>query len=303
MFLNAKDDFKMQEENDLMLKTAWKNASTRLRSAGINTPLLDARVLLQNVLNIRYEELLISASRILTEEERKKFENLLLRRLRREPVAKIIEEKEFWGAKFKTNFDTLDPRPETETIIEAILKNYKDKNRKLKILDLGTGSGCIIISLLREFHNATGLGVDVSLSALQVARENAENLQVSERLDFVQSNWFDSVNDKFDIIVSNPPYIKNDSINHLQAEVSLFEPKLALEGGEDGLDAYRKIIAQVENHLGIHGRCFFEIGKWQEEQVAEIIQQNGFTINEAWEDLAGIPRVISFSKKNLKIVK
>ncbi len=293
----------MSDDNDLMLKTAWKNASGRLRSAGINTPLLDARVLLQNVLNIKYEDLLISASRILTDEEAKKYENLISRRLKREPVAKIIEQKEFWGSKFKTNFDTLDPRPETETIIEAILKNYKDKNRNLKILDLGTGSGCIIISLLKEYPNATGLAVDVSLSALQVARENSENIGVSDRLDIVQSNWFDAVNDKFDIIVSNPPYIKNDFINHLQAEVSLFEPKIALEGGEDGLDAYRKIISEVENHLAIHGKCYFEIGKWQEEQVAEIITKNGFKIIEVWEDLAGIPRVISFGKKNLKIVK
>ncbi len=293
----------MTESEKTYLKTAWKNAATRLRKAEIKTPLLDSRLLLQNVLKITYEQLLIMATRELTDEEIQKFGELILRRLKREPVAKILEEKEFWGVKFKTTIDTLDPRPETETLIEALTQLYKEKDRPLKILDLGTGTGCIIISLLKEYPNATGVAVDKSLPALQIARENAERNNISDRCDFVQSDWFSNVSDKYDIIVSNPPYIKSGSIQHLAEEISLYEPKLALEGGDDGLDAYRKIISEADNFLVPHGKCFFEIGKWQEEPVVDIIHKQGLQVSEVWEDLAGIPRLVIFHKQFLKVVK
>lgn len=293
----------MQEPENKYLKTAWKNAANRLRKAGVKTPLLDSRLLLQNVLGISYEQLLVSATRELTGEEEQAFEAYVMRRLKREPVAKILGEKEFWGMKFKTTSATLDPRPDTETLIESVLRNYKEKDRPFKILDLGTGTGCILISLLKEYPNATGLGVDRSLEALQIARENAEKNNVAERLDFVQSDWFSNVTDKYDIIVSNPPYIKNDSIKHLSEEVALYEPKLALEGGNEGLDAYKRIVSGIDNFLNPHAKGFFEIGKWQEEPVAEIIHKQGLQVAEVWEDLAGVPRVVVFHKPFLKVVK
>ncbi len=293
----------MPEPENKYLKTAWKNAANRLRKAGVKTPLLDSRLLLQNVLGITYEQLLVSATRELSDEESQGFESYIMRRLKREPVAKILEEKEFWGLKFKTTQATLDPRPDTETLIESVLRNFKDKERPFKILDLGTGTGCIIISLLKEYPNATGLGVDKSLDALQVARENSEKNNTANRLDFVQSDWFSNVTDKYDIIVSNPPYIKNDSIQHLSEEVALFEPKLALEGGNEGLDAYKNIAEKIEGFLNPHAKAFFELGKWQEEPVAEIINKKGFQVAEVWEDLAGVPRVMVFHKPFLKVVK
>lgn len=294
----------MSENKDkLILKHAWKQAAQKLRKIEIETPLLDARLLLQSVLNIRYEELITSGDRQLTEDEIEKFDILIARRLLREPIAKILEKKEFWGLGFKTTKDTLDPRPDSETIIESVISHFKDSARSLEILDLGTGTGCLLITLLFLYNNSKGLGVDRSIEALKVAGENAESNNVNERANFIVSNWLDNVEGKFDIIVCNPPYIKSEAINYLSPEVHLYDPNDALDGGIDGLDCYREIIPKLAEHLTIHGRCFFEIGKWQEHEVSEIVTENGFEVSEVRNDLAGVPRVIVFTKPYLKVVK
>lgn len=292
----------MKDEGEKLLKYVWKDAALRLKKVGVKTSLLDSRLLLQHVLKITYEDLLVSAKRLVTDEENERFEKLLSRRLLREPISKILQYKDFWKCRFKTTTATLDPRPETETLIESVLAEYVDKNRELKILDLGTGTGCLLITLLKEYPNAKGLGVDASMEALKVAGENAAALEVTERANFVKGNWLKGVEGQFDIIVSNPPYIKTKQINHLSEEVRLFDPLSALDGGEEGLDCYKEITENLSKVMDKHAKVFFEIGKWQENDVTNIIKNNGFEINEVRKDILGIPRIISFNKPYLKIV-
>jgi release factor glutamine methyltransferase len=292
----------MQAGEERFLKYVWKDAALRLKKVGVKTSLLDSRMLLQEVLKITYEELLVSATRLVTEEELKLFEEYLARRVKREPVSKILNRKDFWKHTFKTNEHTLDPRPETETLIEAVLNDYKDKNRELKILDLGTGTGCLIITLLKEFPKATGVAVDRSMDALKIAGDNADTIGVADRVNFVKGDWFKGIEEKFDIIVSNPPYIKSRDIDYLQEEVRMYDPKDALDGGVDGLDAYRDITAGVEKVMSNHARVYFEIGKWQENEVCNLIKEKAFAIHEVRKDILGIPRIISFNKPYLKVV-
>jgi release factor glutamine methyltransferase len=290
------------DQGEKLLKYVWKDAALRLKKIGVKTSLLDSRLLLQEVLNITYEELLVSAKRVITEEENDRYEEYLGKRLMREPISKILQRKDFWKYRFKTNEHTLDPRPESETIIESVLAEYKDKNRELKILDLGTGTGCLVLTLLKEFPNAKGVGVDASMEALKVAGENAANLEVTDRVSFIKGNWLNGISDKFDIIVSNPPYIKTKQIDYLAEEVRLYDPISALDGGEDGLDCYRVLTEGLERVMGNHAKVFFEIGKWQENDVSQLIKKNGFEIDDVRKDILGIPRVISFNKPYLKIV-
>jgi release factor glutamine methyltransferase len=290
-------------EYEVLLKHAWKDAAERLRKVGIKTPLLDSRLLLQEVLKINYEELLTSAKRPLTHEEVALYEDYLARRIKREPVSLILGKKEFWSMEFKTTADTLDPRPETETLIENVLENYGDKNREHKFLDLGTGTGAIIISLLKEYPNSIGMAVDIFDEALAVAKENAKKHGVEDRVTFVKSNWFEKVKGTFDIIVSNPPYVTTKAIDFLPAEVRLYDPKLALDGGEDGLDEYRTMLADIGKHIDDNGKIFFEIGKWQEGRINDIIKSSGFIVHTTKKDLAQVPRVVCFSKPYIKLVK
>jgi release factor glutamine methyltransferase len=292
----------MLEAGEKLLKYVWKDAALRLKKVGVKTSLLDSRLLLQNVLNITYEDLLVSASRLVSDEENEKFEMLLSRRINREPVSKILEYKDFWKYRFKTNQHTLDPRPESETLIESVLGEYKDFNRDLKILDLGTGSGCLILTLLKEYKNATGLGVDISMEALKVATENAQNLEVADRVKFQKGNWLAGIDEKFDIIISNPPYIKTAQIDYLQDEVRLFDPLNALDGGESGVEPYKIICKDVGKVMNNYAKVFFEIGKWQENDISTIIRENSFDIIAVKNDLLGIPRIISFRKPHLKVV-
>lgn len=287
----------------LNLKTAWREGAQILKKIGIETPLLDARLLLQETLKITYEELITSANRLLTKEERAIYISMMKRRNKREPVSKILGEKEFWGLKFKTTINNLDPRPDSETLIEAVTQNYKDVNRDLKILDLGTGSGCLLITLLYLYSNATGVGVDKSLEATRIAKENAEKNEVIKRIEFLESDWFDKVEGKFDIIICNPPYIKTEAINYLEPEVRFFDPEIALDGGADGLSCYREIISNIDNYLEVHGKAFFEIGQWQDAQVAEIVEEKSFEVVEIKPDLKSIPRVVIFGKPYLQLVK
>jgi release factor glutamine methyltransferase len=290
------------EAGEKLLKYVWKDAALRLKKVGVKTSLLDSRLLLQHVLKITYEELLVSASKLVSDEENDEFEKLLSRRINREPVSKILEYKDFWKYRFKTNQHTLDPRPESETLIEFVIAEFKDKNRELNILDLGTGTGCLLICLLKEFPKAKGLGVDISLDALKVAGENAQNLEVADRVRFQKGDWLNGIDEKFDIIISNPPYIKTSQIDYLQDEVRLFDPLNALDGGESGVDPYITITKNVAKAMNNHAKVFYEIGKWQENDISTIIRENGFDIIAVKNDLLGIPRIIAFRKPHLKVV-
>jgi len=252
---------------------------------------LDARLLLEHTLGFSQKELFLNLHKPADNQTIAKYLLLIRKRKAKMPVAKIIGNKEFYGLTFKTSTATLDPRPDSETLIEAIYKNYNSAE-KLKVLELGVGTGCLIITLLTLFSNMAGVGVDAHKQALNIAKENAINHKVSDRLQLMESNWFSKVVGKFDIIISNPPYIPNNEV--LAKELS-YEPSLALFAGNEGLDAYNLIIPQMAKFLNKNGRVFLEIGFGQKQRVEEIITQNGFLLKKVHKDLSGIDRCLEFA--------
>lgn len=208
------------------------------------------------------------------------------------PLSKILEEKEFWSLNFITNIHTLDPRPDSETLIEQVFSHIPNRNKAYKILDLGTGTGCLLITLLCEFSNSHGVGIDISYEALCIAEQNSTQHKVSPRCKFLQSNWFDNIQGTFDIIIANPPYIQNNY--PLEKSVVLYDPHTALFGGEDGLDAYRGILKDLKRFCTNETLCFFEIGFDQMQTVSELIKQHELQIVGTYQDLGKNDRVIVF---------
>ena len=253
------------------------------------TNLRDARLLLANVLNITPEETILNPDLELSQPQLTKFNAMLTRLNALEPVSKILGQRWFWNDLFKVTADTLDPRPETELIIESVLKYFPDKTAPYRILDLGTGTGCLIISLLKEYVNATGLAVDISEPALEVAKENAASLGVTS-VEFQHTSWCQGITNTFDIIVSNPPYINTSE--QLPDAVKNYDPGLALFAGSDGLDAYREIAASVKKVCKTNTKIFLEIGQGQARQVSELFSQAGFVVNEIAADLSNIQRCL-----------
>lgn len=269
------------------LKYAWKEASQRLRQNGIAQPLLDSRLLLQHVLGFTYEDILKNATRKLTQKEIEEYAKLLARRMHREPVSVILGIKPFWKHQFLTTKDTLDPRPDSEALIDAVLRRYPDRTAQLRVLDLGTGTGALLLSVLDEYANATGLGVDISEKALDVARRNALNLGLDSRAVFKESDWLSGVEGKFDIVLANLPYIPTGDIETLEPEVRDYDPHLALDGGTDGLDAYRLVAAALKPHVHENSLILFEIGAGQEDQVSAILADRSFEVIAKEPDLTG----------------
>ena len=274
------------------------NIRQALKQAVAKISPLDARVLLAHILDKEQSFLIANDDFEIQPILKNKFLNAVGERENNRPVAQIIGHKEFWGMDFLVDENTLTPRPETELIIETALELFPDKTTPLKILDLGTGTGCIILSLLSEYKNATGVAVDFSTKALAIAEKNAYNLSI-KRVEFVHSNWFENVkSEKFDLIVSNPPYVET---SWLEAEGSIkFEPELALNGGEDGLKDYREIAEQLrkletDSEFNF-GKIIFEIGENQEDAVKNIFTSHGLSWNFTRNDLAEIPRIVVFSK-------
>ncbi len=272
--------------NMLPIKQILKNSIQQLSECEYtNTPVLDAEVLLVHALG-KSREYLIGHSEELVDENI--LSQILQRRLDGEPIAYIIGVKEFWGMDFKVTKDTLIPRPETELIIEKSLELFpKDSN--MEILDLGTGTGCILISLLSEFANAKGIGVDISSKAIELATQNAKG-----RVEFIQCNWFEKIGEKkFDLIVSNPPYISRAET--LIKSVEQYEPHSALFAEDNGYECYETIAKDLKKHLKKNGRAIFEFGHGQASTISKIFSSNGFIINEICKDLAGIQRCIIVS--------
>lgn len=267
-------------------------ATLRLRAAGCETPELDARLLFQAATGLSREELILAPDHVVAPEQHARFEGFLERRARREPVSRILGEREFYGRVFRVTPDVLDPRPDTETLIDAALALMPAQAR---LLDLGTGTGAIAITLLAERHGVSGMAVDVSEAALAVAHENAARLGVADRLTLVQGSWFSPASGPFDIIASNPPYIPAAEIAGLSPDVRNFDPALALLGGEDGLDPYREIAAGAGAHLKPEGHVLVEIGAGQAEDVAAIFAARGFSLRSAHSDLGGHVRCLDFS--------
>lgn len=223
---------------------------------------------------------------------------LTARRVQREPMAYILGEREFWGLPFKVSPAVLVPRPDSETVIEAAVALLADRDRPWRILDLGLGSGCLLLTLLREFPAARGVGLEASEPALAVAGSNAVSLEVAGRAelmsgDWREPGWADRLGGPFDLLVSNPPYIEAEAISRLMPEVSRFEPKLALDGGADGLAAYRAIAAEARRLVVPGGRLLLEGGAGQAPEIYRLFQSTGFMAETPWKDLGGIDRVVS----------
>ncbi len=254
----------------------------------------DARYVLQKRAGISHTELIANPDQVIEDSE-------ILVDLQRhkngEPLSRIYGESEFWGLPFALSPDTLDPRPDTETLIEAVLARYKDAPPK-RILDLGTGSGCILIALLTEFSEARGVGIDLSEGALNTARTNARTNGVENRARFLQGNWAESIDESFDLVVSNPPYISPQAIQGLDESVQNHDPILALEGGEDGLQAYKEIFSDISRLLNPGARAFFEIGFDQHDSVMRLSKESRFLVDASYPDLAGHIRVLELTSQN-----
>lgn len=278
------------------VQDALNQATVRLARAGVDTPRLDAELLMTHALGRTREDLFLVPARALESGESEAFEALMQRRAAREPMARILGAREFWSLDFTLNAATLVPRPDSETLVQAALDEMASReNAAPRILDLGTGSGCLLLALLSELPAATGVGLDCDQAAVVAARQNAHNLGLVARVEFRGSDWFEALGEdggRFDAIISNPPYIRSDAIAGLPPEVAKFEPPAALDGGADGLQAYRAIVAGAAGFLAVDGVLLLELGLGQEKAVAEILGEGGFAIGEIYPDLAGIPRVI-----------
>lgn len=273
----------------ITLKGLIDHWTTCFREGGLSTPQLDARALAFSVTGRSREDLIADPARVLSELECSEMARLGARRLAGEPVAYLTGTKEFWSLTFKVTRDTLIPRPDTETLVELGLELLPDRDRAYRILDLGTGSGCILLALLSERPAALGLGVDMSEGATQVARENAQSLGLASRAEFRLGNWTEGLQGPFDLVISNPPYIADDD-RAVSPEVRAHEPATALFGGPDGLDPLRAQAPGVRDLLTNEGSYIMEYGQGQTDQVVQILRSEGFEIAEIRQDLAGIER-------------
>ncbi len=278
------------------LRSCFVRAASRLRHSS-PTPELDARVLTLAAFGLSIERFVARSDEPAEAEGRRRLDVFVTRRAVGEPVSRILGEREFYGRMFEIDGTTLDPRPDTETLVDAALEALRGSSTDApRILDLGTGSGCILVTLLAEHERATGVGVDLDPQALRIAKRNAMCHGVSARASFVCGNWLDAIGGKFDAIVTNPPYIPSGDIGGLAPEVRAHDPRLALDGGSDGLEAFRGIVDGAVSALSEGGRMIFEIGEGQAESVRAILCSAGFegrkTIAE-YRDLGGIVRCVS----------
>ena len=286
----------------LTVSVARRQLTETFRAAGIETPELDARVIVVHVLSLDHAGLAAAAARILDGGERDAIAALAERRLRHEPVARIVGFKEFWSLALRVDATTLVPRPETETLVEAALAEIDflgARTRPLRIADLGTGSGAILLALLTELPNAFGIGTDISFGALQVARDNVRHLQLA-RAAFVACDLGAALGGSFDLIVANPPYIASSEIAALAPDVRDYDPHTALDGGRDGLDAYRAIAATIPSLLGSSGVLAVELGAGQAAAVTALFSQAGLAPARPHADLQGTPRALVARKCDRK---
>tara|TARA_B110000238_G_C16062570_1_gene411209 strand:- start:277 stop:1170 length:894 start_codon:yes stop_codon:yes gene_type:complete len=292
--------------NFIEANTIIKPALIILQKSNNKAPNLDCRILLGHAMGLNrsvypHEQIKI------TQKEINKFKTLIDERKKGKPVSRIINKKQFWKMKFTLNEETLDPRPDSEVIIESILKHFKDKLGNLRILDLGSGSGCLGLSILNEYKNSKGILIDASLDSLEIAKINAVDYNLFHRSKFINLNWFKKEwtkellqnieNKKFDIIISNPPYIPSNDINNLQIEVKKFEPRLALDGGKDGMDSYKSILPNIIDILKPEGKIFLEIGHNQQNLINKIANKCELIFKDSNKDLSGIIRVLVYGLK------
>lgn len=274
-------------------------ATRSLAEVGIDGAGREARLLLQQVATIPIATQIAFSERVLDPAILTAFEAALARRLHREPLSHILGHREFWSLDFQVTADTLDPRADSETLVEAVLSELKQQHadyrqRPLSLVDFGTGTGCLLLALLSELPAASGIGVDLNPGAVTVATANAARLGLSQRVQFRQGNWDQGLTGHFDVVISNPPYIPSEEIATLQPEVAQFEPRLALDGGKDGLAAYRALAEIVRRVLKPTGFAAFEIGAGQGPDVIKLMQSAGLRHGGSAHDLQAHERVLIF---------
>ncbi len=261
---------------------AIKIGSNLLKEKNIPSHILDSELLLSKTLKKSREKILTNLEKKIEKKNFYIFKGYLNRRSKNEPIAYILKEKEFWSKKFKVNKDTLIPRAETELLVDELLKMYRGK--KISILDIGTGTGCIIISLLSNLKKSIGIGIDISKKAILIAKINAKNINVYNRIRFINKSVENIFNVKFDLIVSNPPYIQRKDIKNLSEDIKKYEPRMAIDGGKDGLDLIKKVIYKSKYILKINGSLALEIGNEQIKEVSKILTDNNFRIKKVIKD-------------------
>lgn len=280
------------------LVSLWSDIRKRLEAAGVDSPVLDARMLIEKGANVRRLDIVTDPRREMSQAQVEAVEALALRRLGREPISHIIGRKGFWTLELAVTPDVLTPRPDTELLVEAALE-YLAPDKPARVLDLGVGSGAILLAVLNERPLAQGVGVDVSDAALNVARANGAALGLSQRIDWRAGDWGAGLDGPFDLIVSNPPYIASAEIETLAPEVAKFEPRLALDGGIDGLDAYRALLPQIRVLLAPGGRFALEVGKGQAQAVWALADAAGLQPLDVRADLGGVERVVTGRRREL----
>ena len=279
----------------LSVEAARRRLAREFREQSIDAPELDARIIVGHALKLEHTALVAQSARVLAQKEADAIAALAARRLAHEPIARILGRKEFWGLPFKLNADTLLPRPETETVVEATLAALDGEHRSsrgLRIVDLGTGSGALLLALLSELPNAFGIGTDISVTALGCARDNAAALGLATRTSFVACDYAAALQGPIDIVVSNPPYVARGEIAGLQPEVRDYDPLRALDGGPDGLDGYRAVAAHAPRLLAPNGVLAMELGRDQLSAVTAIFAPTGLAPWAPRHDLAGIARAL-----------
>jgi len=272
-----------------------KKAANELSSLNIKNPILDSEILLANSLKISREKLILNLNKDISNEEKNFFNILLNKRKKKEPIAYIFNNKEFWNTNFFVNRSVLIPRPDSEVLVEESLK-YLQNDKKYQVLDIGTGSGCILISILKERKKCKGTGIDLSKEAIKIAEINAKIQQLQNRVNFIYSGVDKFLSSKYDLIVSNPPYIKTCELKNLNEDIKNYEPIMALDGGSDGLSEIKKIIIRSSELLKRGGRLVLEIGHGQLNSVLNMIKEKKYYINNISKDLAGNTRCITSIK-------
>ena len=266
-----------------------------LKQSGVSNPQLDCEILLSNSINKDKKYIILNPKQILNDGQLSDFASLIEKRKKGEPIAYLINKKEFWNNEFFVNKDVLIPRPDTELIVEEVLKKYS-KNTNLQVLDIGTGSGCILLSILKERKYFYGTGIDISKKSINVSKFNAKKLNLENRVKFFHSSVDNFTLGKYDLIVSNPPYIELVNLKYLEKDIVNFEPKLALSGGFDGFSKIRKVINKANCLIKKNGKFILEIGFNQKNKVKEILKQEGFYINKAVRDYGNNDRCIISTK-------
>ena len=266
-----------------------------LKENKIPNPHLDSRILLSESINKDIKHIILNSKEILNNKQLENFNSYIERRKKGEPIAYLINKKEFWKDEFYVNKDVLIPRPDTELIIEQVLKIYS-KQSQIQILDIGTGSGCILLSILKEIPNSYGVGIDISKKSIKISKFNASKLHLTNRTKFIHSSVDNFKIGKYDLIVSNPPYIKLLNLKYLEKNVINFEPKLALSGGFDGFSKIRKVISKASTLIKKNGKFVLEISFNQKNKVKKILKEEGFYVNKAIKDYGNNDRCIVSTK-------